>query len=282
LIKKTIAKTGRTQQRKLPELPVTDIDEEDGEGRSFVFYGRSGTGKTTVAASFPKPMLYLDVTDRGAKSIRDVKGIKKLKISEFEELEDAYWWLKENPDRYKTIVVDTLSQLQRIVVQDIGAKKSKGGGRKAGDWGTLTKRDWGDIAALLKEWITNYRDLVDLGMDVVFIAQDRTFNMPDEDEDVDEQLAPEVGPGLSPAVAKALNAAVDMIGNTFIRTSLVKVTVPGKKVSNKTKEVVEYCMRVGPNSLYVTKVRKPKSIEAPAVIVDPEYEDIMAIIEGEE
>lgn len=274
-IKRTTAKTGRTQQRKLPELPVSEIDEEDDEGSSFVLYGRSGTGKTTVAASWPKPMLYIDVTDRGTKSIRDVKGIKKRTVRTFEDFEETYWWLKENPEAYNTVVVDTLSQLQRIVVQEVGAKKVKNG-KDAGDWGSLTKRDWGDIAALMKEWIINYRDLVELGIDVVFIAQDRTFNMSDE-EDGDEGLAPEIGPGLSPAIAKALNAAVDMIGNTFIRTREVKADIK-KKI--KAHEVTEYCMRVGPNSLYVTKVRKPKSIEAPAVIVDPEYEDIMAIIEG--
>lgn len=281
MIRKTTAKTGRTQQRKLPELEVEDIDEEDGEGYSFVLYGRSGTGKTTVAASWPGPILYLDVSDRGAKSIRDVKGIKKRRIASFEDFEETYWWLKENPERYRTIIVDTVSQLQRIVVQEKTDAKGKKG-RAAGDWGTLTQRDWGDISALLKEWITNYRDLVDLGMDVVFIAQDRTFNA-GEDEDLDEQLAPEVGPGLSPATAKALNAAVDFIGNTFIRTRIVKAKpAPGKKVARgPDTEVIEYCMRVGPNSLYVTKVRKPKSIEAPAVIVDPDYDEIMAIIEGD-
>jgi len=31
----------------------------------------------------------------------------------------------------------------------------------------------------------------------------------------------------------------------------------------------------------LTKVRKPKSVTVPAVVVDPVYEDILSIIKGE-
>jgi hypothetical protein len=111
-------------------------------------------------------------------------------------------------------------------------------------------------------------------MHVVFIAQDRTFNV--DDEEGSEQLTPEIGPGLSPSIAKTLNAAVGMIGNTFIRERQTK----GK--GGKTREKLEYCLRIGPNPVYITKVRKPRSIEPPSVIVDPSFEDIMSIIRGEE
>lgn len=283
MTQRTTAKTGRTQSRKMADLPVENIDEDDGEGLSFAFYGKSGTGKTTLAADWPKPMLYIDIMDKGTKSIRDIKGIKRLRVGSWKEFDDAYWWLVENPDVYKTIVVDTLTQLQRLVVEELTDGRKLKKGQNPGDWGTLSQKDWGTIAATMKEGIVNFRDLVEEGMDIIFIAQDRAFNV-GEDEDAEESLAPEIGPALSPSVVKTLNASVDVIGNTFIRERIIPSTIrteKGKKIRTPEKAVIEYCLRLGPNSLYVTKVRKPKSIEAPAVIVDPDYDEIMAIIEGE-
>lgn len=247
--------------------------------RSFVFYGRSGTGKTTLAATFPGPILLLDVRDEGTDSVADVADLDVKEIEDFDDFEEAYWWLTKHPDVYKTVIVDTVSQLQQLLVKEIGEKVAKKG-KKAGDWGSMTQRDWGNVAAKMKEWIINYRDLTKEGMDVVFIAQDRVFNAGEDDDDTDNQISPEVGPALSPAIAKVLNAAVSMIGNTFIRSRIVKKDdkkKPGKKIS---KEVTEYCLRMGPNSSYVTKVRKPRDIEAPSFIVDPTYEDILEVIKG--
>jgi hypothetical protein len=276
---KSRQKLRRSQQEKpssdiLDDVkPIADIQRFP----SFVLYGRSGTGKTTLAATFPKPILYLDVKDEGTDSIADVEGIMVKDIRTFEDFELVYWSLQKDASRFKTIVIDTVSQLQQIVVLEHAAsmKRKRGAeNRQAGDWGTLTKRDWGDIAGLMKEWLVNYRDLGSLGMHVVFIAQDRTFNV--DDEEGSEQLTPEIGPGLSPSIAKTLNAAVGMIGNTFIRERQTK----GK--GGKTREKLEYCLRIGPNPVYITKVRKPRSIEPPSVIVDPSFEDIMSIIRGEE
>lgn len=280
-IKKTTAKTGKMPSKRDDELEVTDIDDDEDEGIALVLYGRSGTGKTTLAAGFRKQMLYIDIKDKGTKSIRDVKGIKKRKIATIADFEDTYWWLIDHPDVYRTVVIDTVSQLQAMYVREYSAGKKTKKGRTAGDWGTLTRRDWGDIAAYLKEWLNNYRDLVELGMDVVFIAQDRTFNAGEDDSDDDETLAPEIGPGLSPSVAKSLNASVDLIGNTFIRSTWVATKKNDKGKVLAEKEVIDFCLRVGPNSLYVTKVRKPKTQEAPALIVDPSYEDIVDVMNGE-
>lgn len=243
----------------------------------MVVYGRSGSGKTTFAATAPKPMLYIDVRDEGTDSISDVDGIDVFEVEAFEDFEEAYWWLKKNPKKYKSIVIDTVSQLQTMVVQEVAAKKKKEVSREGPQWGDLTKRDWGTIASIMKEWLGNYRDLTKLGPQVIFIAQDRTFNF-DEEEVEDETLTPEVGPALSPSIARSLNASVSVIGNTFIREREIIKEVNGKK---KKRNVVEYCLGLGPSSVYIRKVRKPRDIEAPEAIVNPEWEDVLDIIKGE-
>lgn len=267
------SKVKRAGQTKIDKLPLIDISKVK-TFRSFVLYGRSGSGKTTLAGTFPTPILYLDVKDRGTDSIANVKGIKAMEVNSMEDFEMAYWYLKQHPGEFKTVVIDTVSQLQQIVVTEVAQEKKKDPAR-ALEWGVLSQRDWGDIAAVLKEWIINFRDLE---MNVVFIAQDRTFNL-NEDDGTDGALAPEVGPALSPSVARVLNAAVSMIGNTFIRSRTIVKTINGKK---KESDKIEYCLRVGPNPVYITKVRKPRSELAPDLIVDPTYDDIIAVITGEE
>jgi hypothetical protein len=246
--------------------------------RSYVLYGRSGSGKTTLASTFPKPILFLDVKDRGLDSVADAKDTKMLPVESFADFEDIYWMIKndEFDDEYKTIVIDTVSQLQSIVVHEYQPKKDKKRDTTPGDWGSLTRREWGDIAALMKEWLINYRDLE---KNIVFIAQDRAFNFEEDDDGTEGLLLPEVGPALSPSIAKTLNASVSMIGNTFIRRVKTTKEVRGKKVSRHN---TEYCLRIGPSPIYTTKIRKPKEIIVPEVLVDPTYEDIEDIIEGVE
>lgn len=249
--------------------------------RSFVFYGRSGTGKTTVSSTFPGPILHLDVKDSGDDSISDVDKVKVMDIKSWEDFEMAYWWLIAHPGKYKTIVIDTMSQLQQLAIRKVLEDKNKDADR-AGDWGVMTKREWGDVAALMKAWIINVRDLP---MQTVFIAQDRTFNVGEEDEAAG--LEPEVGPGLSPSIAKALNAAVHFIANTFIRRRRVKIKNkdPKRKPGDPKfieKEKIEFCCRIGPNAIYITKVRKPKHLTPPDVMVNPTYDAFMALMTGSE
>jgi hypothetical protein len=245
-------------------------------GRAWGIYGRAGSGKTTLVASFPSPVLLINVRDDGDDSIAGGNKVKVRDIEEFEDFEDTYWWIKQNPKVYKTIAIDTTTQLQQLLVEEVSAKKNLKG-KNAGDWGTMTKGDWGDVAAAMKTWITHYAELKKLGIEVVFIAQDRVFNV-DEEDSSEGMIDPEVGPRLSPSVMSHLCAAVDVIGNTFVRERIETKKVDGK--TRRTKHI-EYCLRLGPSSAYITKIRKPKSVRLPDFVVDPTFEDILDIIEGE-
>lgn len=261
--------TGRTAQveRELPIKKVSEIQRS----RSWVIHGRAGSGKTTLASTFPGPILLLDVKDEGTDSIADVKNLDVMEIIEWQDLEDVYWHLVKNPGKYKTLVIDTVTQMQQMAVEEIGNRK-KLGGKSLGDWGSMTKGDWGDIASKMKTWISNYRDLP---MEVIFLAQERVFN--NEDDDATGMLDPEVGPRLSPSVMSHICAAVSIIGSTFVRERTERV-----KVKLHTKEVkhTEYCIRLGPSPSYITKIRKPKSIELPNFLVDPTYDSIIELIQG--
>lgn len=218
-------------------------------------------------------MLLLDVNDRGTDSISDVEGIDIKEVNIWDDFELVYYWLLKNEGEYKTIVVDTLSQVQDLVIASIV------GGEEGGTIRGPTQREWGEISSTMKLWITNYRNLP---MEVVFIAQERVFQV-DEDLDPEVQLDPEVGPRLSPSVAAHLNASVSVIGNTYIRRRIriKEVRVRGKKDPVKKEiPVIEFCLRLAPDPVYRTKIRKPRGIKVPSILVDPHYEDIIDIISG--
>jgi len=232
-------------------------------------YGRSGTGKTTLAASWPKKLVLFDVNDKGTDSISDIHDddIDIINVRSWDDFEAGYWYVYEKSKDYSTVIVDTVSQLQQILVYEMSKNKDK-----PGHWGTMTRQAWGDLTSKMKTWITYFRDLP---MEVVFIAQDRVFSG-DEESDDNHMIDPEVGPALSPSVAKHLNASAHVIVNTFIRRRIVK-TKPIKGKSQKI-EKIDYCLRVGPNPIYATKFRKPKSIILPSVLSNPDYDKIRSIM----
>jgi phage nucleotide-binding protein len=255
--------------------PVQDVERT----ASYAIYGRAGSGKTTLASSFPKPLLLLDIRDKGTDSIADVKGVDVLEIDELEDIEDIYYYLRENPKKYKTVVFDTVTEMQKIVMKHVVLSKSKNKRKvdedRVGDWGTMARKDWGDVAGIMNKWIADFRDLP---MEVVFLAQEKVRNE-DGDEGDDNQLVPEVGPAVMPSIATTLNAAVNVIGNMFIRMKRSSVVKGAKK---SVKEEPVYCLRVGPNPIYTTKLRKPKSAEAPPYVEDPTYKDIIDLVKGNE
>jgi len=241
---------------------------------SWAIYGRSGSGKTTFAATFPKPILILDIRDQGTDSIADVKDIFVRSIDKWDEIEETYYWLKEHPTRFKTVVFDTVTQMQQLCMEHILTDKRKSTDR-AGDWGTMTRREWGDVSGTMKTWITDFRDLP---LEMVFLAQERVSTTDEDEENPDNMITPEVGPAVIKSVAVTLNAAVSVIANTFIRQRRYTKMINGKRVE---KQEPQYCLRIGPNPIYTTKIRKPKNIIAPAFIENAEYKDVIALKKGE-
>lgn len=242
--------------------------------KTYLIYGRSGHGKTTFASSFPKPILLIDLQDEGDESVMDVEDLDVFEPKTIEELEAGYWFLKRNPKKYATVIIDTVTQLQAMGVKDIMAnakKPAKMKNKKLGDWGSMTKQQWGEVSNKLQRLIADFRGLP---CHTVFLAQEKTID-PDEDNDdgVADVMMPEVGPAAMKSLASLVCSGSSFIGHTFIRNRTVK---KGLKRTRKT----EYCMRVGPNPVYITKVRKPKSIDVPDFIANPTYADIDKLKQG--
>lgn len=107
-----------------------------------LLYGISGTGKTTMAATFPRP-LFLDL-EGGMLSVRKYKPLRypantNKDIKTYSEVIDFYQLVKNfSPDKapFDTIVIDSLNELQVLIAQHV-REKYTGVKRQYGDQLTL-------------------------------------------------------------------------------------------------------------------------------------------------
>lgn len=236
-------------------------------------YGRAKTGKTRLLSTFPKPVLIIGPED-GTQSIKGVDGV------DFYPLEDSsdVLVLVENIQRlgYLSVGVDTATALYDLILSEIIGKPIP----EQKSWGMATRDQYGQAGLKLK---TLLRKIIELPLHVVVTAHERNFK---EDGDSD-LIAPTIGSALSPSAAGWLNGAVDYICQTYIREgTTVKIQTIGSGATAKQIPMTqktggaEYCLRVGPHPVYQTGFRLPPGYVLPDSIVDPDFDKIMAVVEG--
>src|SRR5882724_1353442 len=92
---------------------------------SMLVYGESGRGKTAFASTFPKPILLLDIDEKGTDTIAKVPGIDVIHIEDWHELEQTYWFLKSKEHPYQTVVIDQITQMQDLAMAYVRGESSK-------------------------------------------------------------------------------------------------------------------------------------------------------------
>lgn len=232
----------------------------------ITLYGKPGSGKTTLASTAPKPQLIIDVKDKGTDSAKSASlkhgEIEVYPLENFDDIYEVYDYIKDNPGKYKSVVIDHMTSLQDKALSKIQEQEKKS---------EISQRMFGQASGYMKEVISLYKDLTDEGIIPIFIAQDRT----DTEGEGEDQLAPEVGPAMMPSLARTLGASSRVIGNTFLQE---KVEKTGEM---KVLRTIEYRLRLGPNPYYLTKVTRPNGTPCPDYIVNPTYADIEKVIKGE-
>ncbi len=244
--------------------PVTELKTNT----VMMVYGRSGTGKTHFGSTFPKPILFIDTNERGTETIALEEDIDVVRVTEWSEIDELYWALlnKETAVAYKSIVIDQVSNLQDIGMAEVLRKSRKGRDE------TFTQRNWGQLSGMLKQFISDFRDLSD-HYNLLLIAHERINEAGDDEE---ESIEPSIGARVMPSVSSFLDGAVDAIGSTFIKE---RWETEGKEEVRH----VDYCMRIGPHAYYSTKIRRPVSAgPIPELLINPTYQKVKDLTSGKQ
>nr|DAH90556.1 MAG TPA: AAA domain protein [Bacteriophage sp.] len=229
--------------------------QELGQRNFWVLYGKSNSGKTYVASTFPKPLLYIQIGDDGSNTIARVEGIKAISIENIEQFKALCEELKKDK-KYATIVVDTFSMVVNEWVQQKVTTKGK----------KMTQQLWGDLKTEQEELI---KALQRLAKKHIVVATCH------ESMDTIEGMEDEITPDIRPSVSKGARTYLEGMANYGIHTTkIIKEVTKG----NETKEVVKYAADIGPNPYYWTKLQVDPSIKVPKRIINPTYDKFMEVI----
>lgn len=109
----------------------------------MLIYGQSGAGKSWLASTAPAPFVLL-TEENGRQSIRQSNPLARVvRASDIGTVREFMRAAAEDKLRAlgcQTIVIDSLTEVQRLMKDEILAKKPQGEGMALQDWGELTER----------------------------------------------------------------------------------------------------------------------------------------------
>lgn len=178
----------------------------------ILIYARNKKGKTTfgLSAGVDKTLV-LDPED-GTDEMR-TKDPSRWKIERWEDLDDAYMYLRNVDHPYQWIVVDGLTKFSNMALKYVMKLQEE----KSLDRipGMVQQRDYGKAGELMKDMMSRFHALP---FGVIFTAQERMetggFDS-EEDEDAEEASAAFI-PDMPRGVRGYANSIVDVIGRLYV------------------------------------------------------------------
>ena len=223
----------------------------------WVIYGKSGSGKTALGGTFPKPMLYVKIGDDGSNTIKSYKGIKVIEAHNPVEVKEiAKELLKDKT--YKSVFLDTFSLVTNEWINENVVSKSK----------RMTQQAWGDLKTDTEEVIRILHQVSETHIVIVSCH---------EAADAFEGMEDEILPDIRPSVTKGARTYLEGMANYGIHCIKVTKEVEGK---DGTKEVTKFGVNLGANPYYWTKLQIDPAIKVPKMVYNPSYDKIINLIGG--
>lgn len=209
---------GSSPRFKRPAL----VSEVERNSFNAIIYGAPGTGKTTLSATAPSPVLILDC-DQGLLALQDphpdlVKqlGLKldQLYTEPIRSLSDITAQIKRirdecatQPGWWGTVVLDNLTELQRILLADLLHRS---------DRSVAQRQDWGVILTQVQ---TIVRMIRNLPCNSVFLCHEKQDDL-----------------GIGPALSGQIN--IELAGYVDVLCRLVAIEKEVETPQGKTTKVI--------------------------------------------
>lgn len=150
--------------------------------RNVLLYGEHGAGKTTLASTFPNPLL-LDV-EGGADDL-DVPRTNR--VTSFGAFQESLSWLCMNATDYGTIIVDSVDWLESLVQKHVAEAQGKKNIEEIG-YG----KGYKFAAESFGQLLTGFRRLNELGRAVLLICHAKTVRHSPPDGESYDRIEPDL------------------------------------------------------------------------------------------
>ena len=175
----------------------------------MLLYGDPGVGKTTLAATakdhpLTKEVLFLNV-EGGLLSVSE-DAPDTIDLKDWKQMDEIFWWLASGDHNYKTVVIDSLSELRQLNLDDVVSSALSKPNNKRADMDDVFLDDYGTSNSQMKRIVRQFRDLP---MHVIFTClADRT-----QDKEKNEQ----VHPALPPKMRLSVLGYMDIVGYMYTK-----------------------------------------------------------------
>lgn len=214
----------------------------------MIVYGDSGVGKTVFSSTAPTP-LFADV-EGGLLSVQQ-KKIDFVRVDNYDTIVELYDYLYEKKHNYETLVIDSLTELQKITMDSI-IEKFPDVKRPYGD--SASQGDWGRNIEVLRRVLRAFRDL---DLHIIFTCLSAQVK-----DEIDGSIF--VKPALAgKTFADEVCAYVDIVGYLFVQ-----------KKGKEDGEIIRKLL-VQSQGKYIAKDRSGKLGK---IIENPDFTKILKLI----
>ena len=216
VIDPTKAKVTPLTLTTLGNLPIRKVQNRS-TFLNLLVYGDSGVGKTTLLGSAAavealSPVLIIDIEGGTESLVRSYPNVDHIRVTTWQQMLQVADALHKGNHPYKTVGVDSLTELQKLSIHYIMQELIKE--KPEADPDVPGIREWGKTLEHMRRIVRHFRDLP---LNVIFTSLAKTDKDP-------LALKRETMPSMSGKMAGEVSGLLDIVAYMYIR----QVKVDGK------------------------------------------------------